>query len=90
METNDVFVFQVITPYVPLEIIGTINGHPFYYRGRHDRWAVYDNILTYGNHGTAIKNGDTSHGRENELSFAIVRILSAFEETLRDREVIVG
>lgn len=89
-EQNDVFVFQVITPYVPLEIVGTVNGYQFYYRGRHNRWGVYRGLWEYAEGKLPMASGHTERvGEECELTFAFVKILTAFTEKLKPRDVIV-
>lgn len=77
-----VLVFTVITSVVPLEIEGTICGQTFYYRGRHEKWAIYDHLVSYGNDRMCLGRGNCTDGVEGNLDFAISRILAVFMPTI--------
>lgn len=43
------FHMEILTDYVPIEIMGTCNRKTFYYRSRHQKWGIWDHIVDFGN-----------------------------------------
>ena len=86
MQRHTVLTFEILCPAVPLEITGTIDGYTFYYRGRHDRWAVYRDIYDFGisRRPDPIAHGNSNNGDEHDLVFAIKQICDAFQEQLNN------
>jgi hypothetical protein len=79
-----VMVFEILCPVAPLEITGTVDGRPFYYRGRHERWGVYPGLEEYGNRRPPIASGNAVSGEEADLAFAMNCITLAFEPQIND------
>jgi hypothetical protein len=41
MQKPDIRYLEEISGYCPVQAEGTVNGYPFYFRSRHQHWALY-------------------------------------------------
>lgn len=79
-----VLVFQVITPHVPLEIVGTVDGRPFYYRARSGRWSLWSDPWDYGQNDERRRLGQGSifANDDHDLVDALSRITTTFRDMI--------
>lgn len=77
-----VIVLQVLNPFVPCEIEGSVDGNPFYYRHRGPIWEVWHHITDRTDQQSPpIVTGPADEASDN-FSTAVNRILETFGDKL--------
>lgn len=68
------FDMRVLNRAVPMEIEGTCNQRPFYYRARHERWSISPHVVDHANGTEPIASGECDIDQQSDLAFALDRI----------------
>lgn len=89
MNRQLVIVLRVLNPFIPMEIEGNVDGRPFYYRQRGDRWTISTHVVDWADKNNVPIAEGTADEAEDNLATALNRILWAFQDVLERFDITV-